>query len=67
MLNGPDATKSSGAEVLEHMLMQEVAEVASACRSNYLEKHHAERVSKVQLTEAIQIIIQFGVRFDLLD
>ena len=67
MLNGPDATKSLASEVLEHMLKQECGEVASACRSTYLQDNHEGRVSKVQLTEAIQIIIQFGMRFDLLD
>ena len=67
MLNGPDANKSSASEVLEHMFKQEGGEIATACRSTYLEDHHEGRVSKVQLTEAIQIIIQFGMRFELLD
>ena len=78
MLNGPPPTgpasqqrlttaKNAQEECLEHMLKQEQGEVSSACRSVYLEEFHVGRITKQQLSEAVQIIIQFGMRFDLLD
>ena len=49
------------------MLRQENGEIPTASRTSYLEEIHGSRISKEQVKEVVQIIIQFGIRFDLLD
>ena len=68
MLNGADdGSGEAFNDCLERMIKQECGEVPTASRSCYLEEIHGSRISKTQISEAVQIIIQFGMRFDLLD
>ena len=56
-------------DCLEFMLgpKQEGNEICEAARSEYLREIHQYRIGKDQLAETIQVIVQFGIRFDLLD
>lgn len=58
---GPGARHEAFNDCLEHMFRQECSDVATAGRSCYLEEIHSSRISKAQISEAVQIIIQFGM------
>ena len=68
-VGAPSNASSLFDDCLEFMLgpKQEGGGVCEAARSEYLRDIHQYRIGKEQLAEAIQVIIQFGVRFDLLD